>query len=225
MRYFDYYDENGKHSSSLNSLPKLCSFCNTSTAFEIRYCRYNTDKHIFNFFLECAECNRFSIYTCSHLFEPIDFIPHKVCFTPASESIAKLSPSFAEIYKQSQLAENSNLLEICGMGYRKALEFLIKDYLIKNSESKDKVLNETLNQSIQRIASEQIKTVAERVAWLGNDQTHYIKKHTDKDLSDLKLFLDTVIKYIELELNYLAAKRETACFCPNTIDISPHVTY
>ena len=46
------------------------------------------------------------------------------------ERILKMSPRFVEIYNQSQKAEQSELTEICGMGYRKALECLIKDYLL-----------------------------------------------------------------------------------------------
>ena len=37
---------------------------------------------------------------------------------------------------------------------------------------------------------EEIKNLAKSVAWLGNDETHYVRKHTDKDLEDLKEFLD-----------------------------------
>ena len=36
---------------------------------------------------------------------------------------------FLTIYNQSLSAEDNNLDQIAGIGYRKALEFLIKDYL------------------------------------------------------------------------------------------------
>ena len=42
--------------------------------------------------------------------------------------ISELSENFVEIYGQSQVAENQGLNKICGVGYRKALEFLIKDF-------------------------------------------------------------------------------------------------
>lgn len=47
-----------------------------------------------------------------------------------SEIINSISPQFVLIYNQAYYAEQTNLDQICGVGYRKALEFLIKDYLI-----------------------------------------------------------------------------------------------
>jgi hypothetical protein len=49
---------------------------------------------------------------------------------------ATLSPSFVRIISQAQAAEERGLDEVTGPGFRKALEFLIKDYAIslQNSE-------------------------------------------------------------------------------------------
>ena len=44
------------------------------------------------------------------------------------ENIKKLSSNFCEIFNQAYVAELMKLNEIAGIGYRKALEFLIKDY-------------------------------------------------------------------------------------------------
>lgn len=43
-----------------------------------------------------------------------------------SNIISELSPNFCEIYNQAYIAEQTNLMQICGTGYRKSLEFLIK---------------------------------------------------------------------------------------------------
>ena len=53
-------------------------------------------------------------------------------FTPQTfdSHIHDVSPDFVNIYNQALAAENSRLNEIAGVGYRKSLEFLIKDYLI-----------------------------------------------------------------------------------------------
>lgn len=40
---------------------------------------------------------------------------------------------FISIYNQALTAEKNGLTEICGLGYRKSFEFLIKDYLLKNT--------------------------------------------------------------------------------------------
>ena len=45
-----------------------------------------------------------------------------------SSTIAGVSPSFIEIYNQAMTAESNGLTEIVGIGLRKSLEFLVKDY-------------------------------------------------------------------------------------------------
>src|SRR5437868_3199481 len=61
------------------------------------------------------------------------FAPINVQF---EDSIKKISPKFCEIYQEAHNAEEYRLTQICGVGYRKALEFLIKDYLISNHSDK-----------------------------------------------------------------------------------------
>ena len=89
------------------------------------------------------------------------------------------------------------------MGYRKALEFLIKDYAIHfNLAEAETIKEQALAQCIKTyIDNPKIKTLAERSAWLGNDEVHYVRKHPDFDINDLKRFIDTCVNYIEMELN------------------------
>ena len=42
-----------------------------------------------------------------------------------------------------------------------------------------------------------IKNVATRAVWLGNDETHYIRVWEDKDLPFLKKLIDLTIHWIE----------------------------
>ena len=49
------------------------------------------------------------------------------------QKIKEISPSFVVVYTQASFSEQMNLKEICGMAYRKALEFLVKDFLIHKS--------------------------------------------------------------------------------------------
>ena len=46
---------------------------------------------------------------------------------PFSDEIKSISPSLIEIYNQAAVAEGYGLKQVAGMGFRKALEFLIKD--------------------------------------------------------------------------------------------------
>lgn len=126
-------------------------------------------------------------------------------FHPAEfpEGISGLSPTFVEAYNQSLSAESQGLTEICGMGYRKALEYLVKDYLIHLDPAlEDAIKKELLSASIKRINSHQIKILAERSTWIGNDETHYVRKHEDLDYSDMKRFINALVRYIDSELTF-----------------------
>lgn len=116
--------------------------------------------------------------------------------------INKLSPNFVKIYNQALAAESYNLDEIAGLGYRKALEFLIKDYAIhehpKDAETIKKLMLAACIQNY--IGDERIKTLAERSAWIGNDEAHYIRKQQGRDVNDMKAFIQATVYFISMIL-------------------------
>lgn len=118
-----------------------------------------------------------------------------------TETIEEISKDFVLIYNQAFAAEQQNLDEICGVGYRKSLEFLIKDYLIKKTPADtDKIEKKLLGPCISELVDDsRIKSVAKRAVWLGNDETHYIKKWEGKNLEDLKKLIDLTVHWIEME--------------------------
>ena len=119
-----------------------------------------------------------------------------------SDSIVSISPTFTTIFNQAYFAEQNGLSEICGVGYRKALEFLIKDYaILKKPDEKEKIEKKLLGQCIdQFITDGRVKSVAKRAAWLGNDETHYVRKWEGKNLEDLKKLIELTIHWIEMEV-------------------------
>lgn len=131
-----------------------------------------------------------------------------------SANITQVSPMFCEIFEQAETAEQNGLLLIAGPGYRKALEYLVKDYLVSHIHC----TNETAQASIkaaqlatcigQYLQDGKIKAMAERAAWLGNDETHYVRKWTDKDLADLKSLISVTVHWIDMSVEsdrYLAS--------------------
>ena len=118
-----------------------------------------------------------------------------------SQTINEISTSFITIYNQAYSAEQQFLTEVCGVGYRKALEFLIKDYLIKKNPSDAEIIeNKLLGQCIKEFVDDKrVKSVAKRAVWLGNDETHYTKKWEGKNLEDLKKLIDLTLHWIEME--------------------------
>ena len=118
-----------------------------------------------------------------------------------SEHISTISPSFVETFHQSEAAETAGLGEVAGCGYRKSLEFLVKDYLCRKEPSHtDEIKNEFLGQSIKRVGDMRIQILAERATWIGNDATHYIKLHNNLDIEDMKRFIKAAVHFIDAEL-------------------------
>lgn len=165
-------------------------------------------------------------YRCTHCFEvfctlsicennsvPINGIPaistklirsgptlhSKRSFDP---KILQLSPQFVKIYDQASAAEDSGLDEIAGIGYRKALEFLTKDFCIHtHPDEVDSIKGMQLGACIKKyVDSPNINTLAEKAAWIGNDETHYVRKHSDRDIVDLKKFVEAMVYFVGMIL-------------------------
>ncbi len=120
------------------------------------------------------------------------------------EHIEQVSSEFVSIYKQAAMAEAYGLYDVCGLGYRKSAEFLIKDYAIRlNPDKIDKIKSQPLSQTIKTYLSDfpKLQTLSTATSWLGNDEAHYIRKHTDKDLSDLKRFIIAAATFIAADFD------------------------
>jgi hypothetical protein len=117
--------------------------------------------------------------------------------------LTKISPDFCSIYNQAHKAEQLGLLLVSGPGYRKALEFLVKDYLTSQQtteEAKKDIADSPLMACIKKYVTDtRMKTTAERATWLGNDETHYIRKWEDKDLQDMKNLIQLTCYWIQSE--------------------------
>jgi len=117
------------------------------------------------------------------------------------KNFMELSPMFCKIYNQAVAAESYNLDEIAGIGYRKAVEFLVKDYIIhfqpeKEKDIKTKLLMQCINKDI---ADNALVTLASRSVWIGNDETHYVRRHESKDINDLKRFIQAMVNHIDTQ--------------------------
>ena len=129
--------------------------------------------------------------------EPVKFVP-----TAFDKNITNLSPQFVKIYNQALAAETTQLDEIAGLGYRKALEFLIKDFAIHQYPTEEEQIKAmSLSTCIKNyIDAPNIKTLATRSAWIGNDEAHYIRKQEDRDINDMKNFIKATVYFIGMIL-------------------------
>ncbi len=125
-----------------------------------------------------------------------------------SEEIRTVSPIFVDIYNQALVAEALNLDQLTGIGLRKALEFFVKDFAIsQNTDKEREITSRPLGQCINDYLDDpRIKTCAKLASWLGNDETHYIRKWEDKDISDLKLLIKLTVNWVE---NHLLTEKYT----------------
>jgi hypothetical protein len=201
------------------TLPDYCPFCQKHSALQLlnAYVVLGDDPYndIFKLALRCHNSNcqevMIGVYAVDfNVGEYLEFIRiegGRPKIKHFSSCINEVSSDFGKIYNQAEIAEQSGLAEICGVGYRRALEFLIKDYAIKlNGDKAEMVKKLLLGECIERfIENDKIKGIAKRAAWLGNDETHYVRKWVDKTLTDLKTLIDITIHFIEMEELYKAS--------------------
>ncbi|ANH83093.1 hypothetical protein A8C56_20795 [Niabella ginsenosidivorans] len=191
----------------ITGLPDKCPYCHKSITPNPLYGHKHKDNFDVFFFCPNDQCKRSFIgyYDWGPVASVSNYL-HKTSFGSLTErdfsnTIKGISVQFEIIYNQAYSAEQQNLIEICGVGYRKALEFLIKDYAIQNHpDDKEKIEKQFLSATIERyVTDSRVKSVAKRAVWLGNDETHYIRKWEGKNLEDLKKLTDLTIHWIEME--------------------------
>jgi hypothetical protein len=113
-------------------------------------------------------------------------------------AVLEISPDFVVIYTQAAAAQAFGLAQVAGVGYRKALEFLVKDYcILLNSSDDDAIKKKSLGACItDHVDDANIKECAKRATWIGNDETHYVRKWGDKDIEDLKTLIQLTVGWI-----------------------------
>jgi len=146
--------------------------------------------------------------TASFVFS--ESVPLTIETSKSDEIIQKISADFVSVYREAEEAELRNLKLICGPGYRKALEFLIKDYVIRLNPGKDEEIKRmNLGKCISDfVRNDKVREVAARAVWLGNDEVHYLRKWEEKDLQDLKNLITLTVLWIRMEELTEAAIKE-----------------
>lgn len=210
------YLDNGAYDRVEIESVRICPICQTShsgsclNAYIIRNnVRCGTTFHLYAVHF-CDACEE--VFISKHIsMSPYGTDPDfsLECSFPKEQYIEKdfddrirsISPRFVKVYNQANQAEAEQLDEISGMGYRKALECLIKDYLISTGKyEKEKVVNTLLGTCINNmIENELVKKVAKKCAWIGNDFTHYESKH-NLGIETLKSLIEAVVYWVCMEL-------------------------
>ena len=188
--------------------PKLCPRCHVAIKPEQLFAMsYGDEKRGRKaaVLYKCTNCSGpfIVIYDTDQFLKPINEleVAPKIAITKIFDKVINdLSPKFCEIYRQASIAEYEGLTEISGIGYRKALEFLIKDYSTKKkTDDTEKIKKLSLSQCINKyIDDKDINTLAERAVWMGNDETHFLKLYGDYNTQEkIKKFIDAIVFFIE----------------------------
>lgn len=197
-------------------LPDSCPICHRHIVPK-KVAESVTLKSIVQVVFKCSSEKCFELFIAYYTFnltgthaviKLFDTKPRTVELRDFPLEITSLSPNFVEIYNQSKFAETNDLDQVCGPGYRKSLEFLIKDYLISLAVyPEDEIKGKFLGKCIELIKDDRIRLCSERATWLGNDETHYVRKWEQKDISNLKELIDLTVYWLSMEL---ITKRYTA---------------
>lgn len=194
-------------------VPKVCPHCHKEmlpTIVSKSEITKSGNQKVFALLLRCHICSSF--YAAEYIYSnrsgninqtlvPYHYSPTVDLDIPSN--IKEISENFESIYTQSETAYQLNLKQIAGMGYRKSIEFLIKDFLIfLNPKDTDKILKLTLDNAISQIDNEKLQNLARMTNYLANDQVHIRTLHPTKDIDDLRDFLKNLVLLISFEINY-----------------------
>jgi len=151
---------------------------------------------------KCTDCEH--IFLCVYLRNnenPQD--SNAVCLYPqaileqVNPELREISETFVDMYDAAQRAENVGDTRLAAIGYRTALEYLIKDYAIKElKENETEVGKKKLIHCIKDYLDDEglIKS-SDVVRILGNDFTHFIQDYPELDFSVFKCYLDIFMTF------------------------------
>ena len=202
-------------SISTDRIPDKCPLCHTSVHPKqviAALCQFeSSDKERIEIVFQCTQRDCESLFIGSYTYtergrtntNPCQLTARVVPITPKpadfSGEILDVSPTFVEIYNQAFAAEAMNLSQLTGIGLRKALEFLVKDFASRQHPMESEDIQKTLlGACIEKYLDDpNVKQCAKLATWLGNDETHYVRKWLDKDVSDLKTLIRLTVNWVE----------------------------
>lgn len=199
-------------------IPKKCPHCHFSNqpTLNANYVYKYDEGYLQVFSWICTHCSKY--YTTGHTRKDSDDKDSQFLFIFPSlqprefdKLISDLSPRFIEIYQEANWSEQQGNFTVAGMGYRLALEILVKDYaIIELGLSEDDVAKKSLFNAIEEYlpSAEQV-AAADVVRLKGNDYAHYKEKFDNVEFEDMKFYLDTLIDsiYVQLRLKHPPVRR------------------
>ena len=120
-----------------------------------------------------------------------------------SEKVRNISPDFVNIYNQALIAEFINLNDLKGIGLRKSLEMLIKDFAFSEfPDRSEEIKKMSLAQCITGFLDEKIvKELMKRASWIESDESPLKRKWNKSEVKELELIIRLTANWIDYELS------------------------
>lgn len=201
--------------------PNICPKCKTAifpildTYSEITHNKLSEE--IFTVVFLCPKCQEHFVTNYKIIYDNqrrcainIGYSMNKAVDNDIPNNIKTLSPKFVEIYEQALTAYENGLNELVGIGFRKSIEFLVKDYLIDvKCLPREEVEKMFLANAIHKLEENDVTLLAEKITWLGNDETHYVRKHTEVEnpIETTLSFIKTLYTHLNYKLVVLEASK------------------
>lgn len=187
--------------------PVICPHCNMGTDAPLSN-KHNFALNGYSFIAatgKCTACGKEFFFACHNtpekkaknvcLYPTIQFVPYQ------NETLASISERFIDMFNQALQCEFNENYELAAIGYRSALEILIKDFAINElGKSIEEVSGKKLHAAIgEYLNQNELVNTADVIRILGNDYTHYQRRYPQHDFELLKAYMDIFLKQIEVK--------------------------
>lgn len=189
--------------------PIICPHCGISTDFILSSAAIlQSDDSLFLVGIyKCTDCAEQTLSISARRLDAPDEAKNIFVYPESNvelfdnDNLRALSERFMDIYNQAEMSEFAGSLELAAIGYRSALEVLIKDFAIRElGKPEDEVIKKNLFDAIScYMPNESLANSADVVRILGNDYTHYKRKYPEHDFALLKNYMEIFLKSIEVQ--------------------------
>ena len=186
--------------------PAICSHCGIHCdAYIIDKANFDENEFQFVFLIfQCTACKKMftATYRVKEKRSEICGITPNVISSYSDELISGISPRFISLYNQALRSRDNNDFDLAAIGYRSAIEVLIKDYAINElNKDENEVSKKKLHDAISEyLPGSDFMNSADVIRYIGNDYTHYDRKYSDLDFSILDTYMDIFIGLIRTKL-------------------------
>ena len=186
--------------------PAICPHCGIHCDAHV-IDKVNFDKKDFQFvflIFQCTACDKIftATYRVKEQRSEICGITPNVISSYSDELISGISPRFISLYNQALRSKDNKDFDLAAIGYRSAIEVLIKDYAINElNKDENEVSKKKLHDAISEyLPGSDFMNSADVIRYIGNDYTHYDRKYSDLDFGILDTYMDIFIGLIRTKL-------------------------